>query len=137
VDLRAQLAGLLVALGVTALVVVRAATAPAPPPLKHASAADRDGFAASVASQEDDWRGKAARDFPSDLWSQRDAFHGHEAQAVRDLAGLSGVPYEDVFRAIDDDLHHAASPERVRPNARRPADRNVNAVPVKPRPIFD
>jgi hypothetical protein len=54
---------------------------------------------------------------------------------VRELAGIAGVPYEDVFRAIDDDLHHVASPA-ARGNARRP-DRSVNAVPVKPRPIFD
>ena len=129
-DLPAQIAGLLVALAATALVVVRAATAPAPPPPKHVSAADRAGFAAQIASQEDDWRGKAAKDFPYDIWSQRDAFHGHEATAVKDMARISGVPYEEVLHAIDDDLHRADG------SRRRPA-RNVNAVPVKPRPIFD
>jgi hypothetical protein len=135
VDLPAQIAGFVVAVSCTALVVFRAATAPAPPPPKLATAQDRLGFAAQVASQEDDWRAKAAKDFPSDLWSQRDAFHGHEAAAVRELAGIAGVPYEEVFRAIDDDLHHVASPVG-RGSARR-SDRNVNAVPVKPRPIFD
>ena len=129
-DLPAQIAGLFVALATTALVVGRAATAPAPPPPKHVSADDRAGFAAQIASQEDDWRGKAAKDFPYDTWSQRDAFHGHEATAVKEMARISGVPYEEVLRAIDDDLHRADG------NRRRPA-RNVNAVPVKPRPIFD
>ena len=132
-DLPAQIAGFFVAVACTALVVTRAATAPAPPPPKHVSEKDRAGFAASIASQEDDWRGKSARDFPSDNWSQRDAFHGHEAAAVRDLAGIAGVPYEEVFRAIDDDLHGVKSPAE---RARRP-NRSVNAVPVKPRPIFD
>lgn|GEM_PF-1527133 len=134
-DLPAQIAGFVVAVATTALVVMRAATAPAPSPPKHASAQDRAGFAAQIASREDDWRGKAAKDFPSDDWSQRDAFHGHEAASVRELAGISGVPYEEVFRAIDDDLHHASAPPG-RGGARRP-DRSVNAVPVKPRPIFD
>jgi hypothetical protein len=135
VDLPAQIVGLVVALSCTALVVGRAATAPAPPPPKHTSAADRAGFASTIASREDDWRAKSAKDFPSDHWSQRDAFHGHEAAAVRELAGISGVPYEDVFRAIDDDLHHVSAPPD-RGKARRP-DRSVTAVPVKPRPIFD
>jgi hypothetical protein len=131
VDLPAQIAGLVVAVATTALVVVRAATAPAPPAPKPVSAEDRAGFAAQIASQEDDWRGKAAKDFPYDNWSQRDAFHGHEATAVKDMAHISGVPYEEVLRAIDDDLHRAD----VRRGRRPP--RNVNAVPVKPRPIFD
>ena len=121
----------MVALTTTALVVVRAATAPAAPPPKHVSAQDRAGFAAQIASQEDDWRGKAAKDFPQDNWSQRDAFHGHEANVVKDMARISGVPYEEVLRAIDDDLHHANGDRGRRQN------RNVNAVPVKPRPIFD
>ena len=131
VDLTAQIGGFVVALATTALVVVRAATAPASPPPKHVSAQDRAGFAAQIASQEEDWRGKAAKDFPYDNWSQRDAFHGHEATAVKEMARISGVPYEEVLRAIDDDLHRADGNRGRRPN------RNVNAVPVKPRPIFD
>jgi len=134
VDLLAQIAGFVVAVSAAALVVVRAATAPAPPPPKHVTPEDRAGFAATLASHEDDWRGAAARDFPSDNWSQRDAFHGHEATAVKDLAGIAGVPYEEVLRAIDDDLHQAAPSDRR--NVRRP-NRSVNAVPVKPRPVFD
>jgi hypothetical protein len=128
VDLPAQLAGLLVAVSVTALVVVRAATAPSPQPLRAATPAERMMFAASVASKEDEWRGKAADDFPSDHWSQRDAFHGHEAAAVRDIATSNGVPYEDVLRAIDEDVHHDRRPGR---------NRCAAAVPVHPRPIFD
>jgi hypothetical protein len=128
VDLPAQLAGLLVTLSVSALVVVRAATVPAPPPLRSATAEQRTYFAVSVVSQEDEWRGKAADDFPADDWSQRDAFHGHEAAAVQNLAGSSRVPYEDVLRAIDDDVHRDRGPGR---------NRSAGAVPVHPRPIFD
>lgn len=127
-DLPAQLAGLVVTLSVCALVVVRAATAPAPPPLRSASAAERSRFGAAVASQEDEWRGKAADDFPADHWSQRDAFHGHEAAAVRDIAGNNGVSYEDVLRAIDEDVHRDRGAGR---------NRCAAAVPVHPRPIFD
>lgn len=133
-DLPAQIAGFLVAVGCTALVIVRAATAPSPPPLNAVTEADRARFAATIASQEHDWRRKAATDFPHDNWSQRDAFHGYEALTVIDMAGAARVPYEEVLRAIDDDLHGASSPDGG--VARRP-DRNVNAVPVKPRPIFD
>jgi len=131
VDLPAQIAGLLVAASCTALVVVRAATAPVPPPQSHATDAQRASFAMSIAAQEDEWRGKAGDDFPADDWSQRDAFHAQEANAVRDLAGAAGVPYEDVLRAIDDDLHQTPGDEE------RGRNRSANAVPCKPRPIFD
>lgn len=87
-------------------------------------------FAASIAAQEDHWRLEAADGFPSDNWSQRDDFHGREAAAVRELASGSKVSYEDVFRAIDDDIHAARA-------ARIPRDRSASAVPCKPRPIFD
>jgi len=116
----------LLAAGCIALVVGRAATAPLPPPPRQATPAELVGFAASVAGQEAEWRDKAANDFPADQWSQRDAFHGHEAGAVRDLARSSGVSYEDVFRAIDRDIHRT-----------RGVDRNAQVVPCKPRPVFD
>lgn len=131
-DLFAQIAGFAVAASVTALVVVRAATAPLPPPPTHATASQLRSFAISVASQEDEWRAKAAEGFPADNWSQRDDFHGREAQLVRELAGSSQVPYEDVFRAIDDDLHWSVARGIVVRGGR-----SANAVPCHPRPIFD
>jgi hypothetical protein len=133
VDLSAQIGGFAVAIAVTAIVVVRAATAPAPPPLRPATPQERASFAATVAGQEDDWRAKAADDFPADNWSQRDSFHGQEANSVRELAGASRVSYEDVLRAIDDDLHRPLDPRR----ASRPSNRIVSAVPCQPRPIFE
>jgi hypothetical protein len=132
VDLYAQIAGFVVAASFTTLVVVRAATAPAPPPLKHATEGQLRSFAISVASQEDEWRAKSAEGFPADNWSQRDDFHGREAQLVRDLSGGSHVPIEDVFRAIDEDLHwNVAKGIVIR------GGRSANAVPCHPRPIFD
>ena len=131
-DLYAHIAGSVVAASVAAIVVVRAATAPAPPPPQHATVAQMKSFAISAASQEDDWRAKAAEGFPADNWSQRDDFHGREAQLVRELAGSSHVPYEDVFRAIDEDLHwNVAKGVVVR------GGRSASAVPCHPRPIFD
>jgi hypothetical protein len=124
----AKIVGACVTASCVALVVARAASAPAPPRLEPATAEQRAMFASSVRSQEDDWRAKAASSFPADNWSQRDDFHGHEAAAVRDLAASSHVSYEDVLRAIDDDLHRNASNGR---------ERSANAVPCKPRPVFD
>jgi hypothetical protein len=126
VELLAKIAGVAVTASCVALVALEVASAPAPRPRPAATAEQRTMFAASVASQEDEWRYKAADDFPADNWSQRDAFHGHEAAAVRDFAASSGVAYEEVLRAIDDDLHRSHG-----------LGRNVNAVPCKPRPIFD
>ncbi len=131
-DLYAQIAGYVVAASCAALVVVRAATAPAPPPPKHATEAQMRTFAISVASQEDEWRAKSAEGFPADNWSQRDDFHGREAQLVRELAGVHHVPYEDVLRAIDEDLHWSTSKGVVVRGGR-----SESAVPCHPRPIFD
>ena len=122
----ADIAALLVAVACIATVVNHAATSPLPNPPNVATVQERANFAASVAASEQDWREKAANDFPSDQWSQRDAFHGHEAAMVRDLARGSSVSYEDVFKAIDDDVHRT-----------RGRDRNAQAVPVHPRPVFD
>ena len=83
-------------------------------------------MAARVAGREEEWRGKAADDFPSDSWSQRDAFQNLESDGVRDVARNAGVPQEDVFRAVDEDLHK-------HPSKKRGAD----VVPLKPRPVFD
>ncbi|MDB4938943.1 MAG: hypothetical protein JWP87_5915 [Labilithrix sp.] len=132
-DLLTQISGFFVAVAVTAIVVVRAATAPAPPPPRPATPNERAHFASAVASHEDDWSARAADDFPSDNWSQRDHFHGQEANTVRDLANNAGVSYEDVLRAVDDDLHRPLDPR----SAARAPRRIVNAVPCQPRPIFE
>jgi len=126
VERAADIAGLLAIAVCITVVVHRAATAPLPPPPRAATAAERTSFAAEARRREGDWRVKAANDFPADQWSQRDAFHGHEAQFVRDLARGSGVSYEEVLGAIDADIHR-----------NRGSDRNAEVVPCKPRPVFD
>jgi hypothetical protein len=117
----------LVAAGTVAVVVFRATTAPPPPPLHVATAQERVALAAKIAAHENEWRNKAAEDFPADDWSQRDAFQNLESDGVRDVAHNAGVYYEDVFRAVDEDLH------KTRPGAARGTD----VVPCRPRPVFD
>jgi hypothetical protein len=79
---------------------------------------------------EVDWQARAELDFPGDLWSQSDDFHAREATRIRELAGQHRIGYEDVLRAIDEDLHDKTM-------SRRTAGRRVNAVPCKPRPFYD
>lgn len=134
-DLRVNVAAIAVALGCGFLVASRVSSAPREEAsAAGASAEQRAMFAASVAAEEPGWRHQAENDFPSDLWSQRDAFHGHEAQSVRELAGSANVPYEEVIRAIDEDVHR--TPARPRTEA-RPVERSAGAVPCKPRPFYD
>ncbi len=82
--------------------------------------------ARGVADAEPGWRKSTDEEFPADLWSQRDAFHGHEANKVRDLAFAHRVPVEDVLRAIDEDIHTSRDRERL-----------ARAIPCKPRPFYD
>lgn len=124
--LAADIAAAVAAVACVTVVVVRAATAPLPPPLPEPPPDQRAGFAIIVASQEAEWRDKAADDFPADQWSQRDAFHAHEATAVKELAARGRASYEAVIRAIDDDVHRA-----------RGDNRSAGVVPCKPRPVFD
>lgn len=133
-DLRLNVVAVAVALACTGIVVARVRSAPRGPTGPAATAEQRAMFAASVAGDEPAWRRQAEQDFPSDLWSQRDAFHGQEAQSVRDLAGPAHVPFEEVIRAVDDDIHRASA----RPGADTTAvDRSARAVPCKPRPFYD
>jgi hypothetical protein len=126
VNARLDIPAFLVATAVVAIVVGRAATAPAPKAPRAATPTERASFATVVVGQEPEWREKAANDFPADAWSQRDAFHGHESAMVREMARGAGVSIEEVFRAIDDDIHRS-----------RGGDRNAEVVPCHPRPIFD
>jgi hypothetical protein len=119
----------LVLVGSTALVVARASSAPAPAPPKRATDAERTSLAMTLASEEPSWRASSEESFPQDNWSQRDDFHAREAQEIRELARARGVPYEDVLRAVDDDLH-------ARGRATGEA-RGARAVPCKPRPFYD
>lgn len=127
-DRRADIIALLIVVTVVAVVVTRAARAPAPSAPRAATPEERASFAATVASREGAWRASAATEFPADHWSQRDAFHADEAATVKELAGGAGVAYEEVLRAIDEDVRQSRGRDR---------DRSADVVPVKPRPVFD
>jgi hypothetical protein len=113
-------------------VAFAAATAPPPPPGRPATAEERKGLANDIAGHERAWEDDAMRGFPSDLWSQRDDFHGLEFRGVFDVKGAHGVRLEDVLKAVDDDVHlrQATSPSDSDP-------RDARAVPCKPRPVYD
>ncbi len=130
-DRRVNLLAVVVALACVLVVASRVASAPRKDPGGFASAQQRATFAATVAGAEPTWRRQAEEDFPADLWSQRDAFHGHEAQSVREIAERAHVPYEEVIRAVDDDVH------RTSRAAARANERSADAIPCKPRPFYD
>ena len=122
----ASLLGGVVAIACTVIVTARAIVAPAPPPKRAATEAERVAIAAAIAAAEPDWEKETAKTFPTDHWSQSDDFHGHEFRKVIDVAQDAGLPVEDVLRAVDDDLHRGLH-----------EDRRSHAVPCKPRPIYD
>ncbi|MBS2019631.1 MAG: hypothetical protein JST00_42610 [Deltaproteobacteria bacterium] len=124
---RADLAFSLVFVGIVAIVVRGVVAAPAPPSPRTPPPEERARLARQIAAQEDEWRANVVADFPADAWSQRDAFHNLEMQSIRDLAVRAKIAPEEIFRAIDEDLH--------RPTMG--VERSAGVVPLKPRPIFD
>jgi len=125
-DLRVNLVAVAVALGCAGFVASRVSSADAPEAGSAANPKQQAMFAATVADGEPGWRRAAEQAFPSDLWSQRDSFHSHEAQSIRDLAGGYHVPFEEVIRAIDADVHRS-----------RDIERSARAIPCTPRPFYD
>jgi hypothetical protein len=128
-DLRINVIAGVIAVGCGVFVASRVASAPREETGNPATPAQRLSFAASVAGNEPTWRRKTEEDFPSDLWSQRDAFHNHEAQSIRDFAGSAHVPYEEVIRAIDEDVRKSGTVPGL--------ERAAGAIPCKPRPFYD
>jgi len=114
-----------VAVACALVAVVRAATAPVPPPARVPDLVERAEMARSLARQEPSWRRAAQRLFPGDRWSQDDDFFNQEHRAVRALAQARATSPGQVLRAIDEELRA------------RPAGRKVNASPIKPRPFYD
>ena len=128
-DLRIKLIAVTFAAGCALFVARSVASAPREETGGTATPAQRLSFSQSVASNEPTWRRKTEEDFPSDLWSQRDAFHNHEAQAIRDLSSTAHVPFEEVIRAIDDDVRLSGKVPGI--------ERAAGAIPCKPRPFYD
>jgi len=128
---RTTLPALAVIVACAGTVAWRAAHATTPTP-KRAEPNTRQFFASNVQVNEESWRAQSAEAFPADNWSQSDDFHAREASRIRELAKERSVPYEEVIRAIDEDLHRHPAP------ADDPRDpRGARAVPCKPRPFYD
>jgi hypothetical protein len=123
---------LAVVFGSATVVTARAALAPDPPLRRVATPAERKALADGIAAQESKWTKDTTQHFPGDRWSQRDDFHSLELRKTSELAREKGVRIEEVLRAVDDDLHR-----RGAKNDSAPDDRNVRAVPCKPRPFYD
>jgi hypothetical protein len=84
--------------------VIRAATATAPSaPLPATDAESRAAFD-SMAGREVVWRREAAKEFPTDHWSQDDDFHRRERDAANDYARSHHVSVGDVLQAVDDGM---------------------------------
>lgn len=109
------------------IAISRALSAQVPPPALHLSEAERARVGRMGAAEEPRWRKHTMHRFPGDRWSQDDDFGATERGWAMDLAARSGVPPEEVFRAIDEDLR--AWP--VEP------PRKASASPSKPRPFYD
>ena len=131
-DLRTSLPAVAVTLGCLLVVTIRTAIVPAPPSRRAATEEERHEIAQAIGALEGEWANETAQNFPADDWSQRDDFHGREYRKVEDIAGEKRIRYEDVLRAIDDDIHRRQAKD---PHA--PDDRHARAVPCKPRPFYD
>jgi hypothetical protein len=132
VDLRFSLPAAGVTAVSAAVLVIRAAIAPAPVPARKATAAERREIAHEIATQEHEWEKQVRENFPRDDWSQSDDFHGREFKELVKQSRERGVRIEDALRAVDDDLHQLKASG---PNA--PDPRSAHAVPCKPRPFYD
>jgi hypothetical protein len=93
-----------------ATALVRAVSAPTPPPGERASDALRRETFAQIAAEEPSMRAAAAHEFPGDAWSQDDDFHQREQKMARSVAAKNGVRLGDVLRALDDGLREGWPP---------------------------
>ncbi len=113
-----------VVIGAFGVVVVRAASVPAPTALGRASPEQRARIAERLAGAERGWESRAEQMFPGDLLSQHDAFHNFEHMSVRREASFAGVSVGEVLLAVDEELR------------RDPGSRRTSPAPCKPRPFY-
>jgi hypothetical protein len=113
---------------VCATALGRALLSPAPPPQPRASDAVRREAFSDFRLHERESRRKAAHDFPTDPWSQDDAFHAYESDRAREFASKHHVTKTDVFDALDEGMRA----QRTR------GDRSMLATvpPCHPRAIY-
>ena len=100
--------GVLGAASLVALVVTLHAKAP-PPAAEADEKTRRDAFR-TIAYDEPPARGKAAHQFPGDIWSQDDDYHGQESKKMRSYAGEHQVRLDDVVRAVDEGMKNGWTP---------------------------
>jgi hypothetical protein len=113
---------------VCALALTRTLTASGPTPKPPANESLKRQAFQDLRTHERDLRRKAANDFPTDPWSQDDAFHAYEAERARSFADKHEMSLTDVFDALDSGMRSL----RVR------GDRSMTASvpPCHPRPIY-
>jgi hypothetical protein len=91
----------------------RVASASAPPSAPAATEAQKRAAFADLAAHEGDMRRRAAKDFPSDLWSQDDAFHAYERARARTFASSHAIRLGDVLAGFDDGMRRSAAHARL------------------------
>src|SRR5215472_15699584 len=95
---------------VCGIALARAATVRASETLVSASEADKRLAFTSIASREPQMRHEAAKNFPTDHWSQDDDFHSQERRAASDFARPHRIPLGDALEAIDDGMREHWTP---------------------------
>ncbi len=110
-----------------ALVRALAAKGPAPPP--PGDEALKKKLYDVIASEEPENRRAAAKDFPTDLWSQDDDYHSMETQRAMGLAREKRVPISFVLSALDEGMREQW-PRRVRVPVQ------ATVPPCQPRAIY-
>jgi hypothetical protein len=89
---------------VCAVALARAITSRATPPPNRADGSTRAIAFTQFVGQEAAYRKEAAKDFPTDPWSQDDFFHAREAKEARAFAKTAGIPITDALDALDEGL---------------------------------
>jgi hypothetical protein len=94
---------------VCAIALGRALLVSPSPESPAADDATRRAAFADIAAHEAEMRQVAAKDFPTDPWSQDDSFHEQERRRARDFANARHVRFTDVLDGIDEGLRARAA----------------------------
>jgi hypothetical protein len=110
------------------IAIVRAVTAAPPGSARPATEADERAVFATIAQEEPAMRRKAAKNFPTDHWSQDDDFHHTELERAKELARARNIRLGDALQAIDDGMRERWTPAASAMTATVP--------PCQPRAIY-
>ena len=126
---RTDRGGAIVAAFVVLCAVIRASTSASIAQQKPATDDEKKKAFWDMATSEHDMRKDAIHDFPTDAWSQDDAFHNSEFKKAREWGDKHNVRLMDVLVAMDEGMH-----------AGWPRPRNTflspTVPPCRPRPIY-